>query len=71
MLRNVTETFGTDKAKHKRKTTIVGIDDLTVKDKTFYTLEDTWTGTTGKAWTHTTKSGDIRITGGPDIHLNP
>ena len=69
--RNVTETFGSDKGKDSRSTTIVGTEAITVESSTTYTLKDTWTGTTAKAWTHTTSSGDIRITGGPDIHLNP
>jgi hypothetical protein len=29
-----------------------------------------WTGTTGTTWNHTS-SGNITITGGPDINLNP
>ena len=53
--------------------TIKSGDKLNIKSATAmtYHTETTLTGITGQAWTHTTQSGDIRITGGPDIHLNP
>jgi len=34
------------------------------------TIGTSWISTTGKTWTHTS-SGNIKITGGPDIDLNP
>ena len=68
--RNVTETYGTDKSKDFRKTEIVGTESLTVQSSTTYDLKTTWAGTTGSTWTHTS-SGDITITGGPNINLNP
>ena len=68
--RNVTETYGTDKAKDFRKTEVVGTESLTVQAATSYDLKTTWSGTTGSTWTHTS-GGDITITGGPNINLNP
>ena len=64
------DTVGTDKTKHSRTTNIVGTESLTVQAATTYDLKTTWTSTTGTTWNHTS-GGNIVITGGPKIDLNP
>ena len=68
---HVIEKYGTDKYVDYRRTTIIGEDHKTVERDVKYTFKAKWTGTTKKDWKHTTEDGNITISAGPNIYLNP